>query len=314
MTTNGQVTDRYAEAAPNGRMLRPKGTSVYVSDDGHTIYSYGYHFPMAQIMPSGDEPRGWWLVNGDRYSKTTNRHQSDLRSALARTGLPMLIVPFSALDRAGIQKSSIQPVVIDPDGWQTVTRRGPASEMPRYVYDFRDLGDGMREWDTRVHHLGGAVFTASYRVWDHRETASFLSAFDDQEGFGLYFLAQLPDGAAPATVAEAFDALRPAEVREADAAGLPVVRQGDVFAIPVELTTRGLPGPSVPHAYVLGVNHVATEVRELDGATYARGTLRHRPLWRRPEHRMQKLGGGWHRLVRNTVPDGRSWSIDGKVD
>src|SRR5271170_6381641 len=120
MTTNSQVTDRYATAAPDGAMLRPKSNNVYVSRDGRTIYSYGSHFPMAIIMPAGggcscgnsqasvdaghlsvsntshrqlpDNPRGWWLVNGDRYSVTTSRHQSDLRGALAKTGLPMLIV------------------------------------------------------------------------------------------------------------------------------------------------------------------------------------------------------------------------------
>lgn len=324
MTTNSQVIDRYAAAAPDGAMLRPRSNNVYVSDDGRTIYSYGSHFPMAHIMPDGDSPRGWWLVNGDSYSPTTNGHQSSLRGALAKTHLPMLIVPFSALERAGISQDTIKPVQIMPDEFETVWH---SEDKPdgTYAYDYRDMPDGSRQWASRVHHLGASVFTATYRGdWTGRNysnhRASFLSAFDDQEGAGgLYFLAQLPDGSNPETVAEAFTALRPMEVRAADVSGLPVTRQGDVFAVPSELGTRDLPGPSRRGEYVLGVNHTATEVRtDGMGNDYGRGHLRHRPQeWGRlPEHRRQRMGDGktWHRLVKNTVPAGRSWSVGGGVD
>ena len=36
-------------------------------------FSYGYHFPRAGLMPGEDGPRGWWLVNGDKYSVSTSR-------------------------------------------------------------------------------------------------------------------------------------------------------------------------------------------------------------------------------------------------
>jgi hypothetical protein len=328
MTTNGQVTDRFAQAAPDGAMLRPRSNTVFVSADGHTIYSYGHHFPMATIMPAADgTARGWWLVNGDRHSVTTSGHQSALRTALARTGLPVLIVPFSALESAGIRHDSITPVAIDPDQWETVWH-SEAKPEGTYAYDYRTLPNGQQQWSSYVHHLGASVFTANYgtRTYgmldagrgDVLTTATFLSAFDEQEGHGLYFLAELPAGAHPATVAEALTALRPNDVLAADQAGVHVTRQGDVFAVPAEITTRELPGPSRHGAYVLGVNHTATEVRELDGVTYARGTLRHRPResWRSPEHKMQRMGNGrqWHRLVKNTVPEGRSWSVSGNVD
>lgn len=324
MATNGQVTARYAKAAPGGVMLRPKANNVYVSPDGRTIYSYGSHFPMAHIMPAEDgTPRGWWLVNGDKYSVTTSHHQSDLRSCLARTGLPVLIVPFSALREAGIRRDTITPVEILPDSYEIVWHSEP-KPAGTYAYDYRNDG---AEWASRVHHLGASVFTADTRSgWSDygtpiMATCSYLSAFDNQERFGLYFLAELPDGVMPQTVAEAFTALRPAMVQEADAAGVKVTRQGDVFAIQTGLTTRELTraGAVRPDtAYVLGVNHTATDVRVLGDETYARGILRHRPResWRRPEHRMQRMGDGktWHRVVKNTVPDGRSWSAGGNVD
>ena len=314
MASNSEVSSRYAEAAPDGRMLRPKANNVLVSDDGTTIYSYGRHFPMARIMPAGDDPRGWWLVNGDSYSVSTSRHQSDLRSALARTGLPVLIVPFTAISRAGIRQAAIVPVQIMPDTYETVWHSEPKPDGT-YAWDVRTLPDGREQWAARVHHLGASVFTAEYG--HDGAAASFLSAFDEQERHALYFLAQLPDGVHPATVAEALTALRLAEVLAADAAGVPVTRQGDVFAIPADVLTRELPA-GARQAYVLGVNHVATEVRERDGVTWARGTLRHRPRdsWRQPEHKRQRMGDGrqWHRLIRNTVPDGRSWSAGGRVD
>lgn len=318
-----EVLERYAKVAGTaGRVLRPSSVSIMVSADTLTAYSYGSHFPLSVLMPEGDVVRGWWLVNGDRYSHITSGHQSTLRSALLRTGLPMLTVPFTALDSAGIRRSTVRPVHVTDDTWTTVTRYGTAGDCPSWADSITDLGDGRRSWTVQEHHLGGAVLTATYRVWDgtadHVATASFLSAFDEQEGHGLYFLAQLPEGCHPQTVAEAFTMLRPAEVLKADMLGVHVTRQGDVFAVPASVTTRELPGPSAHAAYVLGVSHVATEVREHLGVTYGRGFLRHRPResWRQPEHRMQRIGDGraWHALIRNTVPDGRSWSLGGRVD
>lgn len=236
----------------------------------------------------------------------------------------------------------------------------PAAYRPRRVTDNTDAWDRHREgewsryseagnraavqdvggwaWETYRHWLGSAVFNARYRVrrdatraerareaypWRTvTRRACFLSAFDEQEPRPLYFLAQLPRGAKPGSYAEAIECLKPAMVRDAEAAGAGVLRQGDVFAITEpNASTRELHAmaPSARGAYVLGVNHTATEsVTASDGATFARGALRHAPRgWgRRPEHRRVKLGDGktWHRLARNTVPDGRSWSMAGNVD
>ena len=42
------------------------------------------------------------------------------------------------------------------------------------------------------------------------------------------------------SVKDALGALRPALVTDADKVGVPVVRQGDIFAIPAPLTTRDM--------------------------------------------------------------------------
>jgi len=51
--------------------------NVFTSGDGRTIYSYGLHFPMARRL-SADLV----LVNPDRYSVTTGKHQSYVRGAI----------------------------------------------------------------------------------------------------------------------------------------------------------------------------------------------------------------------------------------
>lgn len=339
-------TDKAGTSKP---YISAGGGNVFPGEhgDGDVLYSYGSHFPLARIMPdkTGNR-RGWWLLNGDRYSVSTSRHQSEVQSAVKRSGLPYMIVPSSALDRAGIKRDTITPVEIMPDRYTTETRtvKDMPLEFGHYRSNVRENDNGTWSYETQVHHLGEAVFTADFayeeiveqpytdlktyarvpavRRWV-RSTASFLSAFDDQEpGFGLYFLAQLPEGAAPSTVAEAFEALKPADVREYEMHGSPygpVLRQGDVFAVPSIFGTRDLQGPSKRSEYVLGVNHLLTEVRvNAEGITYARGVMRHRPreTWRNPEHRSVKLGDGkqWFHLVRNTVPEGRSWSVGGNVD
>lgn len=340
MATIRDIIRRYAEQAgtPNPQFLHNKNASVYVGEsggnywrggDGRTIYSYGSHFPMAVIMPQGDNPRGWWLINGDRYSRETSGHQSILRNALKSTGLPMLIVPFSALRNADIRQSTIKPVDIRPDRytWEPRTRDNAPADWElasgnTHYRNWLEMPDGRWSYETSVHHLGDSLFTAEYqqiRGKAKQVNAYFLSAFDENEpGNGLYFLAQLPGDAHPTTVNEAFEALKPDTVKTAENLPLQILRQGDVFAIPTYFATREIPGPSMKSAYVLNVNHQATEVRTVNGATFARGVLRHKPreTWRNPEHRAVKLGDGkqWHRLVRNTVPDGRSWSVGGNVD
>ena len=119
-------------------------------------------------------------------------------------------------------------------------------------------------------------------------------------------------------------ALKPREVVAAEAAGAVCTRQGDVFAIPTELTTWQLPRKRERGACLLNLSHTATEVCVTDdGTTYARGVLRHAPAayWRAPEHKCQPMGDRrtWHQIVKNTVPiDGngrsRAWSRGGNVD
>lgn len=212
--------------------------------------------------------------------------------------------------------------------------------------DYFNAKDGRREWDHQERHyflaeapnaeraleLRAEMEIAEKALDDHHKTpsptsvvarngrvaytvrrwATFLSSFDYQESAPLYFMCELPYNAHPKTVEEAVECLKPPEVRAAEARGLPVIRQGDLFAIPTKLTKRqlrrmrGQRRDFTKRLRVLGTNHSVTEgIISVGGATLGRGIMRHEPdRWRRPDHSNQKLGDlkTWHLLVRNTVP------------
>jgi hypothetical protein len=161
----------------------------------------------------------------------------------------------------------------------------------------------------------------------HHRWAYYLSGFDHEEARPLYFFAELPRGHKPATVAEAYEALKPDPVRLAEQMGRPIFRQGDIFGVPTRLDRKALKalGARIERRtmaelelepvmreiraanlpYVLNTNHTATEVAYLpDGVTLARGTMYHDPNGRRADHARRRIGDGksWHVVIKNTVP------------
>jgi hypothetical protein len=199
-----------------------------------------------------------------------------------------------------------------------------------------DLPDGTKEyrWETRRHWLGESLIRARVtwqdsRDWPkrHHRWAYYLSGFDHEEGRPLYFFAELPRGAKPATVAEAYEALKPEPVKMAEQMNRPIFRQGDIFGVPTRLDRKALRamGARIERRrmaeveiapvmrevtpanlpYVLNTNHTATEVAYLpDGVTLARGTMYHDPQGRRADHARRRIGDGktWHVVIKNTVP------------
>lgn len=190
-----------------------------------------------------------------------------------------------------------------------------------HLWDLFDNGDGVIRYrhTKRTHRLGEALIKAQVETYRwhpekgrvlRRRTAYFLSGWDWQEERS-YFFCELPPGVKPTTVAEAYECLKPQAVVYAESIGREVKRQGDIFAIPMRLTTRDILGPGVKikdkvmrGAGLIGTNHVATEVIMVNGETFARGFLRHRPPGRRPDHRQVQIGDEWHLIKKNTVPIG----------
>lgn len=254
ITTGG---DEYASK-------RYSNCNVYFQ--GKTIYSYGSHFPMAYILA----PDVVWF-NGDRFSVSTGRHQAELRSAIRQHApdATVVIVPRTALGGANVDYKTIVPVDVHGERWEYTEQTsieapadmvadvpGGASYASNYVYDYPDavghvtrdgsvqtvrLFDGLYHWHTARHWLGDAVFTAIRDRWFDGtvgERVPFLSSFDRQERRPLYFLSQLPH--AVDTVDAAIESLTPDSVKTARDMGRAAVRQGDMFAIPMNVTTRQL--------------------------------------------------------------------------
>lgn len=462
-----RVIDRWLEQETHGSSVR-RITSHNCFYEGPVIYSYGHHFPLARAIKGAAGETAAFLLNGDTHSVTTSRQQSDVREMTRATGIPTVIIPFTVLDQAGIDHSTVRILDVTADRWEETTHTSEV-ELPNWkwasipireyvnltdeelqkiadrmterahkdredvqrwydsaierkdawaiehygsqlkdpvkVHTTEDVPDYQRreyrvvrhedqlftsgfknnrvtvhhgpdgrwyEWTTRRHWLGESLIEADIE-WTHawrcrkcrgsgdapdtssvhpmsgivrwpdfaawgpgsnfapwgnstrigglcerchgagrlreqrRRRARFLSGFDHNETRPSYFFAELPPGATPSTVAEAYEALKPEPVKLAEGMGRDVKRQGDIFA--VELRTldkrelRKLGATFEKRGNLLGTNHVATEVaRMTDGTTLARGTLTHAPADRAPDHRRVKLGKPWHVIQKNTVP------------
>lgn len=163
------------------------------------------------------------------------------------------------------------------------------------------------EWQTPVVVEVNDEFEAVFTVKDRY----YLSGYDSQESPPLYFLCRLP-GAVGSIVA-ARESLKPGSVKAALAAGIKVVRQGDIFAIESDEDKKSLNkiGAQFSDSSVwpiYGTAHTATELAILPtGVMLAKGALLHRPPirgeTRHPDHEARPLGKkGWWWLTRNTVP------------
>jgi hypothetical protein len=387
---------------------------------GDVLYSYGTHFELARPLRNKRGKIHGYLLNGDTYSQSTTQHQAHVRHLLSDE--QTVIIPYEALNSAGIDLESVQIVHVKPDTWTTThhrtTERPPRSRwvdhaiykvrrltedevneqldkrhaeaMSTYNYkvkwheeslakggrsvwastveagppqrptalpdsamtrryvaghdrklhrngrewgdeiDVETLPDGTVEysWSTTRHWLGEALIRAriTWRTFEedgvhrHHRWAYYLSGFDHEEARPLYFFAELPRGAKPATVAEAYEALKPDPVRMAEQMNRPVFRQGDIFGVPLAdmdrkrlkaLKARVVRRKSknefreLQMPYVLNTNHTATEVAYLPGGvTLARGTMYHDPEGRRADHARRRIGDGktWHVVIKNTVP------------
>jgi hypothetical protein len=86
--------------------------------DGHRIFSYGTHFEMARALKDKKGDLRLFLINGEVWgSISTSNHQSHVRSAIRRSGVRSVIIPYGAIDAAGIDRDSIEVVQRSNDTW-----------------------------------------------------------------------------------------------------------------------------------------------------------------------------------------------------
>lgn len=166
MTSYGDVTHRWVEHIQTPRdprnHRRPardhefprelKTQRVFYRDD--TIFSYGSHFPMADVVRDKKGYPTLIVVNGDTFSSSTSGHQSHVRSSVQGSWIPHVIIPFSVLDAAGIDRSTIEALDVTADRIET----------RRVVY--REV-QGSWVWHTRENF--------EYREPNEAETAERLA-------------------------------------------------------------------------------------------------------------------------------------------
>jgi len=100
---------------------------MFTDYDDNRIYSYGSHFELARVLRTAKgAPRGW-LLNGDVRSVTTSRHQSVIRREV-RGELPKVIIPYSALEAAGLDLDSVEIIDVSADRNETTNHR--TTEQP----------------------------------------------------------------------------------------------------------------------------------------------------------------------------------------
>jgi hypothetical protein len=254
------------------------------------------------------------LTNGAGFGTPISGHQSQIIRALEKSDRRFSVVPFHSITAAWTDG--------DVDDWS----RAPfgISDLQKEVSVV--VPSGGEQWKPIevkdkngliskrfIHTLGDSVLRVKDRF--------YLSGVDETgKGNGMYFFAELATKQAPPTLEEAYNALKPKVVREAEVRGQNVLRQGEWFAIPVQVLTselmrdveRGIAVYRRRHVLGKDGHHeleeaVLYKAGERKGQVYARGMLRHT----KDEHTDLDLGTvRWYLVVHNVV--GASYTLSGK--
>ena len=92
--TNKQVAQCFANGETHTiRGNEIKGSNMFI--DGDTIYSYGYHFPIARNIGAY-----YTIFNSNGYSNSTSKHKGHVLSALMSEGKIIIEAPDCAIEKA----------------------------------------------------------------------------------------------------------------------------------------------------------------------------------------------------------------------
>lgn len=232
--------------------------------EGDVLYSYGYHFPLAVHVGR------YQLINADRYSNSTSKHQSYTIRACGNA----VEIPFSALSAmiksetyrysSGYQfnaqylHQSMEILDHEDDKW---LHTGVFSKVDGHEY--------------MTHVLGATLFT--YTGNDNHKRYIISGIDDTGKGNSRYFMTELKGE--PQTVAEALECMKPEEVKQAERDGRTVLRQGEWFFVHCPNISES--GAVVKNFYLHGNDgdtghHYASEgFTGTDGCEYARGIVKH---------------------------------------
>jgi hypothetical protein len=156
---------------------RYAGMSVFAQDG--KLHSFGTHFTLAIRRGAGTNKKDntdWILLNGDMYSRVTNRHQAVTFNVLK--GYPR--VAFSAIEAAGLRSDTCNVIDWTGDiygichegdpGFETFRRDAPTGTTinegsTNYQYvdgKYTPLDSPLK---TLKYHRIGGVGSISYVLW-----------------------------------------------------------------------------------------------------------------------------------------------------
>lgn len=206
-------------------------------DDASTLYSYGYHWPLAirqkngTIVRNGDKFRGGWGATTGSASKTMDQVRL-LETLLPKSPMISFATVGQIVHGKGLSQYTNQ--VLD------FIRVAQFIDTQESFSLHTSIGDS--DWDkpipsgvtvTNTEHDPNGNPTSKYL---HRIGASlfehsgkyYLAAMDE----GSYFISVLPDSCEK--VSKAFEILKPEIAKKAERQGRNVLRQGEWFMIPIE--------------------------------------------------------------------------------
>jgi hypothetical protein len=139
MVNMDDVATRWVDRI-HGRTARgPLRGSHLFESGGDEIFSWGSHFTVAHVNRNKDGSPALVLLNGDRYSVSTTRHQNTVRNAVDRAGLTRVIIPFSALEASGVVLDSVRLLHATADHWEQARYRATVLP-PEYCWGTRQVG------------------------------------------------------------------------------------------------------------------------------------------------------------------------------
>jgi hypothetical protein len=247
-----------------------------------------------------------------------NTNETEIQQRLSQL-IPM--VPFRVFEQAGLNLDSMR-----------ILERGPAESIERKREAGTDRKTGKPKYKLEtVHFTGASLFQV--------DGSCFLFDIDRREVKEKVFnpfLAKLP--VPVRTIAEAYDSLKPEEVKAAETAGQTVPRQGEWFFLPVDWDTA-----QMLDRCILEQNNLGETVRQIElragrnRPNYAQGISLYngRPVrgtrvdnWQdvraraesyvtgKVEHSGREhaplILKGWYRAVPNTATE--SFTITGDID
>ena len=154
-TTNAQVVEAWAQ----GR--HASGGNTFT--DGTTIWSYGYHFPIAKHLTDGRV-----LYNITHYSNTTAKHQSDVRWKIATRGFKAVTCrDANPLVNERYTKEVLRGLIAKIPKCRKIEERvmDVKSELMRYVKYNEALGLKDERWVKELQFALSNLRGKALRAW-----------------------------------------------------------------------------------------------------------------------------------------------------